>query len=39
MVPPPTGGDKHSPTDGCGLGVFVLQLHVGTYIWTFEATY
>ncbi len=26
MRSPPSGGDKHSPTDGCGRGLFVLCL-------------
>jgi len=25
-VSPPSGGDKHSPADGCGRGVFVIRL-------------
>jgi hypothetical protein len=29
--PPPSGGDKHSPSDGCGWGVFVTYLMSGKF--------
>ncbi len=25
LASPPSGGDKHSPADGCGWGVFVVR--------------
>jgi hypothetical protein len=31
MTSPPSGGQQHSPADGCGWGVFVVGLNADVY--------